>query len=161
MRMGRLSPLAVLLKKRDIARAYEAKEGNIAILAERFRASSTTVQDAIKRKAVEWQTLIDVFKASSGSGKRPIQLPWPRSWEYAGATLDPIYGDPANNIEAYAVQVEGQDAVSRVDGPSIVPAANMFGRDGWEVVHVKEKDNRFTFLLKRPVPVIARGNLTK
>ena len=132
--------LPTLLKSRDIARAHEQKEGSIAILAKRFHASTSTVSRAIRRPAAAWQADIDAAKHGET-----------RSWEYAAATLEPIHGDPADRIVAYALQLEGQAAMIRVDGPSIVPAANVLGTDGWEIVHVTTEGSRVRFLLKRIV----------
>ena len=127
-----------LLKLRDIARAHENKEGSIITLAKRFHASTSTVSKAIRRPAADWQADIDTTKHAIS----------PR-WEYTAATLDPIHADPADRIVAYAVQLEGQATMIRVDGPSIVPAANLLGNDGWEIVHVTGEGDRVRFLLKR------------
>jgi len=128
-----------LLKMRDIARAHELHEGSIIALAKRFHASTTTVSKAIRQPAAAWQAAID--KAKRGE---------PRPWEYAAATLEPIHVGPGDRIVAFVMQVEGQAAMARVDGPSIVPAANMLGRDGWEIAHVTTEGERVRFLLKRP-----------
>jgi len=127
-----------LLKIRDIARAHENKEGSIVTLAKRFHASTSTVSKAIRRSAVDWQAAIDAAKHGTTS-----------RWEYTVATLEPIHSDPADRIVAYAVQLEGQATMNRVDGPSIVPAANLLGNDGWEIVHVTGEGERVRFLLKR------------
>ncbi|HME56434.1 MAG TPA: hypothetical protein VKM55_29815 [Candidatus Lokiarchaeia archaeon] len=105
-----------LLKLRDIAQARENKKGSIEALAKRFHASTSTVSKAIQRPVAEWQAEID--RATRG------EL---RKWEYIAATLEPIHSDPADRIVAYAVQLEGQATMIRVDGPSIVPAANQLG----------------------------------
>ena len=60
-----------------------------------------------------------------------------------------VHGTPDDLIVAYALQLEGQVKIMRVDGPSIVPAANLLGRDGWEIVHVVNEDERVRFMLKR------------
>ena len=129
---------ATLMKLRDIARAREDGEGNIATLAKRFHASNSTVGKAIHQTATAWQAEIDAAKHG------PQQ-----AWEYAAATLEPIHGSPDDRIVAYAMMLEGQVKMTRVDGPSIVPAANLLGLDGWEIVHVVNEDERVRFLLKR------------
>ena len=136
--MDKQPRFTTLLKSRDIARAHENKEGSIAILANRFHASTSTVSKAIRHPSAAWQAEIDKTKRG--------EL---RSWEYAAATLEPIHLSPDDRIVAYALQLEGQATMARVDGPSIVPAANALGRDGWEIVHVASEGGRVRFLLKR------------
>lgn len=144
--MTKTTSSAMLLKLRDIARAYEAGEGKVRALANRFHASTSTVAEAIRRPSSEWQADIDAAKHGAL-----------RQWEYSSSILDPIYGVPGDRIVAYAMRIDGQSTTRRVDEPSMVAAANVLGRDGWEIVHVDKEDARITFLLKRPVVKTARA----
>ncbi|HME55351.1 MAG TPA: hypothetical protein VKM55_24295 [Candidatus Lokiarchaeia archaeon] len=144
--MPKSTSTATLLKLRDIARAYEAGEGKVRALASRFHASTNTVSEAIHRPSTEWQADIDA--ANHGAL---------RQWEYAAAVLDPIQAG-GTRLEAYALRIEGQSITRRVEGTSIVAAANVLGRDGWEIVHIVEGEHPH-FFCKRPVVKQARGGI--
>nr|MDO8111117.1 hypothetical protein [Candidatus Sigynarchaeota archaeon] len=133
-----------LIKYRDIARAHEAREGTIAVLAERYNASTRTVQAAIKHSADEWETQIADLARSSRI------KPSPEVFEYKVAIITPV--NTTTGSPAHVVEVEGKAGLRRVEG-TIGAAMSELGKEGWvaSVLLSDPKEPRKEVLLRRMV----------
>jgi hypothetical protein len=128
--MVRKGDIEKMRKKRDIARAYEDKEGSIAAMARRFHASSRTVQEAIKHDAAWWQARIAGLETgtaipSQASGPTP-----PCQHQVLGLVhLNGKDGKPGYQVKAASgttVMVEG----------TIDDVLDALSADGWEIVQL-------------------------
>ena len=117
-------------KKRDIARAYHAKEGAIADLAERYHASTATVQVAIKHDADWWQAEADKLErlVASKTTKKPVP-----EYEHSFIDIGPS-SHPGGNGERL-VSIRGAPPPIKVSGP-IEAVLDTISATGWEIVQV-------------------------
>jgi hypothetical protein len=122
--LSRLRDVDILRKKRDIARAHERREGAVAVLAERFHASSTTVRDAIAHDEAYWQAEVDAVQAGSIPARRYL---------YAWITLERRgTGAGGQEWEVRAATVKGSEVI-----PGVIDGVlNEIARRGWEIVQV-------------------------
>nr|MDO8115049.1 hypothetical protein [Candidatus Sigynarchaeota archaeon] len=142
--MRRKETIDKLFRLRDIARAHEAREGTIAVLAERYRTSTRTVQEAIKHGAAEWEAKIaDLARSLKIKAS-------PDVFEYAVAILTPV--NSPKGVPVHVVEVEGRPGLRRVEG-TIGAAMSELGKEGWivSVLLNDPKEPRKEVLLRRPL----------
>ncbi len=143
-----------ILKRRDIARAYEAHEGSFADLAARFHASTRTVQQAVRQGSSYWQDEADRFTASIVRG------PMVR-WETIIVMLHP-YRATAGEAGGFIAEVDGQAEPIKVPGSSIAAVTNRFGAEGWEPVAVLPfAGDKHQVMFKRPAGFTGRTKAAK
>ena len=117
-------------KKRDISRAYHAKEGSIAELADRYHASTATVQAAIKHEADWWQAEAEKLakQVSSKGNMKPVP-----EYEHSFVDIGPS-SQPGGNGERI-VSFRGAPPPIKVSGP-IEAVLDTISATGWEIVQV-------------------------
>nr|MDO8113053.1 hypothetical protein [Candidatus Sigynarchaeota archaeon] len=140
--MKRKETIDKLLRYRDIARAHEAREGTIAVLAGRYRTSTRTVQEAIKHGAAEWEAKIaDLARSLKVKASTD-------AFEYAVAIITPV--NSPKGVPVHVVEVEGRAGLRRVEG-TIGAAMSELGKEGWiaSVLLSDPKEPSMRFLLRR------------
>jgi hypothetical protein len=155
----RQKDIVQLRKKRDIARAYQLKEGSIAVLAERYHASSRTVQEAIKHDADWWQEQIAQALPSELQDSSPPTLPT----SFDTLVLPPTLPSPALPFEQWLLRLEhmrglegrggyqvykDKQPIAMVEG-SINDVLARLAADGWEVLQVVAKGDEWSDVLVR------------